>query len=98
MDEARKARGAKAKAALDAFRGDGGIDDELAEIASHDDAMVTIEQLSAASAEPVEHLRNYVLAGVLASDDLGMFELWPSMVAITNRWLGGSGKGEIPDA
>ncbi len=56
------------------------IDDELVSIAARDDGIVTIEQLSAPSAEPVQNLRNYVLSGVLTWDARGMFELWPSML------------------
>jgi hypothetical protein len=48
--------------------------------------MVTLEQLSAASAEPIEHLRNYVLAGVLTCDERGMFPLRSSMLAIFDFW------------
>jgi hypothetical protein len=47
---------------------------------------VTLEQLSAASAEPIEHLRNYVLAGVLTCDECGMFPLRSSMLAILDFW------------
>jgi hypothetical protein len=55
-------------------------------LSTRDDAMVTLEQLSAASAEPIEHLRNYVLAGVLTCDERGMFPLRSSMLAILDFW------------
>jgi hypothetical protein len=55
-------------------------------LSTRDDAMVTLEQLSAASAEPIEHLRNYVLAGVLTCDERGMFPLRSSMLAIFDFW------------
>jgi hypothetical protein len=57
-----------------------------ASLVSRDDAMATIEQLSAASFEPIEHLRNYVLCGVLTCDDRGMFALRASMLAIVDFW------------
>jgi hypothetical protein len=47
---------------------------------------VTLEQLSAASAEPIEHVRNYVLAGVLTRDERGMFPLRSSLLAIFDFW------------
>ena len=55
-------------------------------LSTRDDAMVTLEQLSAASAEPIEHLRNYVLAGALTCDERGMFPLRSSMLAIFDFW------------
>ena len=55
-------------------------------LSRRDDAMVTLEQLSAASAEPIEHLRNYVLAGVLTCDERGMFPSRSSMLAILDFW------------
>jgi hypothetical protein len=55
-------------------------------LSTRDDAMVTLEQLSATSAEPIEHLRNYVLAGVLTCDERGMFPLRSSMLAIFDFW------------
>ena len=65
-------------------------------LSTRDDAIVTLEQLSAASAEPIEHLRNYVLAGVLTCDDeRGTFPLRSSMLAIFDFWGMEGRLGEI---